>query len=305
MHGSSTSSNSNIKKSEKDSKGNQKSGKGGEPFVGSRKTYGQVGMEAPKVNPLLASLVNPDPIQTQAILRKELLLARSFKGSQIHSAESKHYYGIDTQTILSTEISIPICRVVGGTASNTRTTNTIRLKGTKLRFLCRRTPTATGSAAALVPTLTFVIWRDKIPATVGSIPTILGTDANPPASTTLMLSRLGQAGVVYNSVAVRNPITDLDYHIYEVHHKDLVPENYDFVTPASAFGLPAPQVWKFDFHLDLHRVVQTYASYTATDPDVNAVYCTFYSNLDYTGQGYTDILSWTVDTEFEDVQDGE
>jgi len=31
-----------------------------------------------------------------------------------------------------------------------------------------------------------------------------------------MLSRLGSASVTYNSVAVRNPVTDLDYHIYDV-----------------------------------------------------------------------------------------
>jgi len=39
-----------------------------------------------------------------------------------------------------------------------------------------------------------------------------------------MLSRLGSASVTYNSVAVRNPVTDLDYHIYDVRHFELNPE---------------------------------------------------------------------------------
>jgi len=77
------------------------------------------------------------------------------------------------QVLVSTETSVPLCRVVGGTASNTRTTNTIAVKGSTIRFLVRREPTGTGTVPALVPTITFVVWRDKIPATVGAIPTIL------------------------------------------------------------------------------------------------------------------------------------
>jgi len=115
-----------------------------------------------------------------------------------------------------------------------------------------------------------------------------------------MLSRLGSASVTYNSVAVRNPVTDLDYHIYDVRHFELNPENYDYVTPASAYGLPAPKIFRFEFKYDFHRVKQIYATYAATDPDVNAIYFTFYSNMNYTGQGYVDTASWTVDTEFED-----
>jgi len=128
-------------------------------------------------------------------------------------------------------------------------------------FSSRREPTGTGTVPALVPTITFVVWRDKIPATVGAIPTILGTDANPPASTTLMLSRLGSASVTYNSVAVRNPVTDLDYHIYDVRHFELNPENYDYVTPASAYGLPAPKFLDLSLSMIFTVFKQIYATY--------------------------------------------
>jgi len=296
MNGLSTSSSSlsSSSTSSKDSK-NAKSGK----KLVKRGCGKDLGKSTP--HSLLAQLVDSKEgsDQAQAIIRKELLLARSLKSS-IASAEAKHYYGIDTASVGSTETSVPLCRVVGGTASNTRTTNTIAVKGSTIRFLVRREPTGTGTVPALVPTITFVVWRDKIPATVGAIPTILGTDANPPASTTLMLSRLGSASVTYNSVAVRNPVTDLDYHIYDVRHFELNPENYDYVTPASAYGLPAPKIFRFEFKYDFHRVKQIYATYAATDPDVNAIYFTFYSNMNYTGQGYVDTASWTVDTEFED-----
>lgn len=132
-----------------------------------------------------------------------------------------------------------------------------------------------------------------------------GTDANPPASTTLMFSRLGNADPIYNAIAVRNPVTALDYHIYEVHHHKLVAQStYDFTTPASGFGIPAPERWHFEYKLDLHKVRQDYASYTATDPDVNALYFTYVLDTSMTNQNYEDQVNVSIDTEFEDLQDG-
>lgn len=243
-----------------------------------------------------------DPDEAQAILRRQLLLQKSLK-SQIASAEAKHYYAADSFSLSTTENSFSLCRVVGGTATNTRTTNTIAVKGTKIRFHIRRDPTGTSTEAGRMPIITIIVWRDKIPASVGSIPTVIGTDTNPPSSTTLMMSRLGKTDASFNSVAVRNPVTDLDYHIYDVKHLELNPENYDYVTPATALGLPAPKCWRLQYEFDFHRVKQIYGTYAATDPDVNALYCTVYSDYIPTNQGFTESVIYTVDSEFEDEGD--
>lgn len=242
----------------------------------------------------------------EAVVRRMLLLQRSFGSSAEKSAERKHYYTVGGFALASAETTLPLSRIIGGTASNTRTTNTVRLHRCNFRMSIFRQPTGTSSVAAGTPILRWVIWRDKIPATPGTAPTLWGTDANPPASTTLMFSRLGSANVVHNQTAVFNPVTALDYHVYETGHMDLNDKaTYDFVTPATAFGLPAPQKWFFHKEFSLHNVVQNYASYTATAADVNDVYITFITDFDYSNQGYGDNTSYSSDLEFEDMQDGE
>lgn len=263
-------------------------------------------MEISQKDSLLAKLANSseDPNQAFQTLRKELLLSKNRGSNAV--AESKHYYLVDASNATTTEKTLCLCKLTGGTATNTRTTNTVAVKHSTIRISIRRVANAPSTVVGYQPIITFVFWRDKIPSTVGTAPTLYGTDALPPASTTLMFSRLGDADAAYNPLAVRNPITALDYHIYQVHHHCLNSEaTYDFTTPATGYGMPSPQRWKFEYKIDLHDVRQDYATYAATDPDVNALYMTYVLDSSVTSQGYDDQVHVTVDTEFEDLQDGE
>lgn len=253
-------------------------------------------------NPLVC--LPSDPTEAFQILRKELLLSRSRGPNAI--AESKHYYLTDATNASTTEKTLSLCRVTGGTASNTRTTNTIAVKHSTIRISIRRTAPSPGTTQAYQPIISFIFWRDKIPSTVGTAPTVWDTDANPPASTTCIMSRLGSADPIYNALAVRNPITALDYHIYEAHHHQLSSRaTFDFTTPASGFGIPSPDRWHFEYKIDMNKVRQNYAAYASTDPDVNALYMTYVVDTLMTNQGYQDQVTVTIDTEFEDLQDGE
>lgn len=253
------------------------------------------------VSPALVSKLADTPDQAQQILRKELLLARSGRSSVMGTTEDKHYYNQSRTNFSDTEATIPLCRVTGGTATNTRTTNAIAVKGFKFRYVIRRIGTATGSVIPRDPILTLVFWRDKIPATVGTPPTILGTDANPPASTTLMFSRLGTSDTRMNSIAIKNPVTALDYHIYEIHHHNS--NQADWYIDTSAKTSAGPHSVHREVFIDTHRVAQIYATYAATAPDVNDLYCTIYSDIDYTNVGFVDEIEYSIDTEFEDIGD--
>lgn len=305
MYGSKTDKDVKKTEIEKNSIGNQKITQRGGSSLGSGQACGQVGLVEKKTHSLLAQLVNPQtPDEAFQLLRKQLLLSRSHGSEAI--AEAKHYYLEDSTNASTTEKTLSICKVTGGTASNTRTTNTIAVRHATVRVSIRRVPTAPSTTNAYFPIISFVFWRDKIPSTVGTAPTLYGTDANPPASTTLMFSRLGNADPINNALAVRNPITALDYHIYHVEHHPLnCRSTYDYTTPATAFGIPSPERWKFEFKIDLHKVRQNYATYSATDPDVNALYMTYVLDTSMTNQGYVDEVHTTIDTEFEDLQDGE
>jgi hypothetical protein len=245
-----------------------------------------------------------DPSETAALLRKELILARSH-GAQ-KSAQSKHYYLTDDSNASTTEKTLSLCRVTGGTASNTRTTNSIRLKHSVIRVTIRRVASTTSTTNSYFPIISFVFWREKVPAVIGTPPTVYGTDANPPASTTLLLSRLGNSDPIHNTTAVFNPVTALDYHIYHVKHLELnCRSTYDYTTPATAYGIPSPDRWEFQHRIDFNDADQNYATYAATDADVNAVWMTYVLDTSMTNQGYVDEVHVSIDTEFEDMQDGE
>lgn len=273
--------------------------KGGSRFLDRKLGLDEVDMGKQKVNTILS--LAGDPSEAQSILRKELLLERSFGSKAMGTAEDKHYYATARITITPAEQTIPLCRVTGGTATNTRTTNAIAVKGFKFRYILRRIGATGSTTAPREPTLTLVFWRDKIPATVGTAPTIIGTDANPPASTTLMFSRLGSADERTNAVAIRNPVTALDYHIYEVRHHQTNPA--DMLVNSTSSVTSGPISHRHECVIDTHRVSQIYATYAATAPDVNDLYMTIYSDIDYTNIGYLDELEYSIDTEFEDIGD--
>lgn len=294
-----------TKKSEKNGTEDQKGGKGngmdGLCEKGSQVCLGPQGVQ--KVYTGLASLVN-SPQDAEDLIRKELLLARSRSPQWQERDDTKRFYFVGGATLVQTETTHPVARIIGGTNLDQRTTNTVGLKRLKIKFTIQRQPSAPSTAAARTPIFTYVVWRDKVPATPGTAPTVIGTDSIPPTSTSLVFSRLGVAVGVYNSLFVRNPVTDLEYHIYKVGHIELNDKaTYDYTTPATAFGIPAPQRWLEHIDVDLHNVEQIYGTYGATAPDVNDIYFTYWVDLESTNQGFNDVLNMSSEVEFEDLED--
>jgi len=118
------------------------------------------------------------------------------------------------------------------------------------------------------------------------------------------MSRVGVTSTSYNSIAIRNPVTANDYHIYHVEHIELNDKaTFDYVTPATALGIPAPQRWRREFEVDLHDVQAIYPSYSSGAPEINDVYLTVYTDQSYTNQGYNDNFQLLTTSEFVDVQD--
>lgn len=270
-----------------------KTTKGGK-LVGQSPPLGKEDPRVSRLYPLLS--IQGDPAK---IIRDELLASRSHsKGID----EWKHFYVNGGTQPSTTETSIAYCRVVGGTASNSRTTNTIHLHRTVVRLQLYRNPTGVSTAATvLLPTLTMLHWVDKIPATPGSVPTIYGTDANPPASDTLMFSKLGNA-TQPPQLCVRNPLTKEDYHVYKHDVHFCGDQNYTFVVPATPTGIATPHIWNFEYVIDYNGRQQQYAAYNSSAPCINDLYFTFILDAALTNQGYTLNMVYTFDTEFKDVQ---
>lgn len=292
-----------VKDKENKTKGSKKDSKEeGVQLVGHSKEGGKDNLEAPgvsQVHSLLAGLALT-PASAEQLIRRELLLSR-FKSDSNALAETKHFYSVGTGSVTTSETTVSLASIVGGTASNTRTTNSIELNRATVRAVYRLILTGPSTIAPFLPGLTQVVWRDNVPSTVGTPPTVFGTDTNPPSSTTLVYSRCG-ASTDYNQLAVRNPVTSLDYHVYDIKHIDLVPCSFDYSTPATAYGVTAPTHYRMETKIDLNKVRQDYAAYSSTDPDVNAVYVTWVLDTTLTNLGYSVGLYYLTDTEFRDLQ---
>jgi hypothetical protein len=254
-----------------------------------------------KVHPLLAQL-GFDSAEISTLLRDELL--SSFSGGRHEGslADWKHFYSpVAANPITTTEFSFSLCNVAGGTAVNTRTTNTIALRKCRLRLYFNRVITGAATAAARDPNITVCVFRDKIPTAPGTCPTVRGTDSNPPSSATLLFSSLGVSTPAGIAMPVRNPITEDAYHIYEIRRIKF-PTSQSWTYTGTVLGNSGPHSMIHDIDLDLNYVTQNYATYAASVSDINNLWCVIWADVDYTNYGFQDSVAATVDTEFEDKQ---
>lgn len=263
----------------------------------------QDSVEVPEVHPFLASL-GFDSAEVATLLRQELIQERLGGRHEGSLADYKHQYttnGAAITTLSNTENSFPLLAVAGGTTVSTRTGNTIAARHCRIHLLFRRVLTGVPTAATYDPTITVVVFRDKIPTTPGTMPTVQGTDANPPASATLLFSQLGASSATAMSLPVRNPITEDAYHVYFYGNYKLdTHAGYNYIN--TNLGLPAPQNKKVVLDIPLHDVQQKYTSYAATSADTNNLWLMIKADTDYLNMGFTDSVCVVTDCEFYDVQ---
>lgn len=248
----------------------------------------------------------PDPSAEEAFLLREILALRSNGGRhEGRLAESKHLYtlGNTTFTASGTEVPYALANVALGTTVTTRLTNTIALQRLRLKLVFRRNCQGASSSFQSIemPQIHMCLFRDKTPAVPGTAITVHGTDANPPASSSLIFSRLGRAvSTEAERSIVRNPITEDLYHIYEYRriHFDQVNAQYyqaDWAYPT--------EMLTHEVNIDLHDAQQIYAG-SAAVPITNPIYLVFWAdNVNVAAYGFSNDVTVTSDLEFHDVQD--
>lgn len=263
---------------------------------------GQKPLGASKVHPVLAQL-GVDPAEAAELLRQELIAARSGGRHEGSLADWKHFYVVATNTAFTAaEQSFALAAIAGGTGVSSRTGATIALRRLRLNIRLERQITGASTVATRDPTYYFVLWRDKIPTTPGTAPTLHGTDTNPPSSGTLMLSQLGSAAAENVDTMVRNPITEDAYHIYAIHRLKFNTEQ-GYTYTGTSLGLPAPMVKHHSMEHDMNSVQLKFSSYAGSASDINNVWLTIFTDLQSSSMGYQDYFAFSTDMEFHDVQD--
>lgn len=253
-----------------------------------------------QVCPRLAGMVSdPTAPPTDDLLweLQTLVLAERTGGKNIN--DFKHYYVVATgQTVPNgTVTNNALTNVSSGAASNNRASDVLKGKTLTLTFSLWRQYTGDVDTQAVPPTIRFYVWRDKVPATPGTATATLATDANPPASNVIMWSRVGSSSILFNSCAILNPDTVHRYHIYkteqrEFGHKDTIYNG----TTVEGNAYKVHHRW----HFDLNDVEVSYTGTASSDPMINPIYFSYFSDFDYTSVNFTDTIKFVSDFKFED-----
>jgi len=253
-----------------------------------------------QAHPVLAKLAGTTEIASE--LREKLLQIYSGP-SKRELADYKHIYNVSSNNFTTAQQSYSLTSIAGGVASNTRITNALRLRKLRLHVRIATYSVGNNTITQLMPTLHLVLYRDKLPITPGTAPTVFAVDANPPQSSTAMFSQLGIAAPVGIDNAVRNPMTERDFHIYKKWRIDRrATETVSNTDPAIDGFLPFPTVRHETIDVDLNGVQQIYATYAATNSEINNVWLSFQAASAYSAN-QIDTLSIAADVEFEDIQD--
>lgn len=256
----------------------------------------------PKVHTLLAGL-GLDPASAEQLLRQELLRERNSFSGRI-GTDAKRFYTATSYAAAAaaTETTTALCRPVGGTALDSRTDNVIKLHKLVIHWNIERLWGAAPTAVVRYPIHRFVVWRDKIPSTPGTAPTVFATDADPPVNTTCIYTRLGvAAGAGFDSIAQRNPNTLDEYHVYYDEKHMVRPNAPGFDANDGKYHTQSGRLHG-KIIIDLHKVQQQYASYTATEPLINDLYITTIPDQVTTNMGFADYVNFTSEVTFDDVQ---
>lgn len=274
----------------------------GTQAVPDSKALSTGGMETPTLHPLLSSLgFTADEVS--AILRDELLAARSGGHHEGSLADWKHYYtAAASQNFSTTEYYVSMLAPAGGTTTGTRTGATITARKLRAKFTMQRVITGTPTVATYDPTYFVAFIRDKIPTTPGTCPTLHGVDTIPPSSGTLLFSQLGQNTPQGVLNIIQNPITEDSFHVYRVDRfKFNTKQGYTYT--GTTLGMPAPETQHHDIEIDLHGVQQKYPSYASVTSDINNIYMVVWTDQLLTNMGFADSFAFSSDCEFHDVQD--
>lgn len=263
-----------------------------------RSNGSQACLAVPQKSSLLAGMVS-DPAETIQQLQALVLAERG--GSRINN-NIKRFYTISTNTVANGTLThILLNGISAGTSSNDRTSDVISQFRVSLNIVFQRSSGVSAPSTA-DPIVRWFLWRDKVPATPGTATATLSTGANPPSSNTDMYNRLGQAGLGFNSVAVRNPDTENRYHVYGAGHFKVQTKPSYLVATTPTVQRPPDHKELHQMSFDLRKVETTFADESTANPMLNAIFFSFFSDADYTSLNVTDVLNISSDLTFRDRQ---
>lgn len=217
----------------------------------------------------------------------------------------------------SSETYLAPCHIGGGPGPDQRQTECVRLKHLSIKMtVTRLAGQAVGSTNARIaaPIMSFIVFRDKVPESAGTSPIVWIKDGiNPPRDQYAVMSCLDPTSLsppgniqAFTSIAVQNPCTSAQYHIYKlVHHELNSGMQFTAVTDVAApsttpSGQPWSKTWRFEYNIPLHGVKQQYVTSTA-QPTLNDIWMAWTTDIDYTNLQYQDTVCVTTETTFDDV----
>jgi hypothetical protein len=252
-------------------------------------------VSAPSLSSTLPVQLPPSNDESEYI--RQLYLAR-LSSAQGRLNNVKHFHTDFSQVIATPTTSFLLNDIPQGNGQEQRLGARVKLKHLICRIMLSRSANNANNVYSEYPLIQMGLYREKIPAAPGTAPPVIGTDANPPASATLLYSRLGNAATSFNTVAVRNPLTASMYHIYKREIVDLrSPDVFiDFANNRSLFT-PKRQYYEWVIKMD------DYVDFAPANssPITNALFFWIQSDTPYTGN-FVDTAWLTFDLIFEDTQ---
>lgn len=211
-----------------------------------------------------------------------------------------------------TERYLPLCAIAGGIGLNNRLTNKIRVHRSIIRLWVAIQPLSVSTQAPVWPTITMMVFREKVPAVLGTPILMYATGANPPINTNTIMDRLGQVQSVANDeVAIRAPVNS-DKYVMHLMRKINLREVLGHLTPSPAGALQ--NAWNtpfsaktFEFDIPWSGTEVQYNEQSQVSATINALWVNL--RIDYAGgandtaNGFRTDYVMTTDTEFTDVQD--
>ena len=285
---------------------------------GSRGTAGKTGPDSPSSSEKSdgdGAGADGERVEPVITVAEELYLRSLSRRSDI--TDYKHYYQFVNPsnppfTASGGERYLPLLPVVAGVNLNNRLTNKIRAHRSIIRLWLAIVPNAIGTQAPIWPTVTLMVFREKLPAIIGVPINMYVTGANPPINTNTIMDRLGVVqSVAADAVAIRAPINVDKYVMKLMKHID-TRDTLGEITSAPATAIQPN--WnvpfgakKYEFDIPWDGTELQYNEATQGAASVNALWANL--RIDYAGaandtaNGFQVQYNMSTDTEFTDVQD--
>lgn len=283
--------------------------------VQSLSTDGPVSTASPAaavVPPALVERSNPlvSAVSADDALALRLRLAEGLGGDDLQRRTFKRWYqlqnaGVATaiQLVADGNNNIQLLNAILGpqtVADNTlptrRSGSAVRMHHLNLKFCTQKVPSLLTNpiSSSTTPTIRVIVFADKVPAIIGTAPTVIASDGSPgPAPTPgivnplCVYSRLGQGAGALSMTAVRNPVSK---PLYSVLHDRLIElpqaSNIFGDTKDAVVGAAKPDLQYHHISLPLHSMPSIWEpDVLIGGPIINALWCSM--SVDFVASGTT------------------